>query len=75
MAGTIGSCAPTYYVDGFRWDAAQMGAPIDPAYASTRAAPLDWSNVTGIEVYPATANRPARFGGDPDCGVIVLWTK
>lgn len=75
MAGTIGSCAPTYYVDGFKWDAARMGAPIDPAYASTRVAPLDWSNIAGIEVYPTTANRPARFNGDPDCGVIVLWTK
>ena len=76
MDGAVGGkCLPTYYVDGFRWNAEHMGAPIDPAYASKRQAPLDWSNVASIEVYPATAARPARFTGDPDCGVIVIWTK
>ncbi len=72
---TGGNCTPTYYVDGFRWDAARIGAPIDPAYGGTRQAPFNWSNVSGIEVYPAAAARAARFAGDPDCGVIVIWTK
>ena len=67
-------CQPTFFVDGFEWDAA-MGAPMDLAPGKPSAAPYSTSSVVGVEVYASDAPRPSRFEGKLGCGAIVLWTK
>jgi hypothetical protein len=76
-AGT-GYCIPTYFVDGYEWNARTMGAPIDPPGPRSPLvppAPYTTANVASIEVYSTERERPLRFQGDYQCGVIVLWTK
>jgi hypothetical protein len=66
MYGTFtGTCEPAYYVNGFRWGL---------RWQDLASSYLGFA-IEGIEVYRAGQPRPARFGGDPDCGVIVIWTK
>jgi hypothetical protein len=68
-------CQPTFFIDGFEWNAS-VGAPIDLAPGAPPAAPFIPANVKGVEVYPPDRARPLRFqGGDPTCGVVVIWTK
>lgn len=75
MAGTFGgNCTPTFFVDGFRWDSKALGLPIDKP-GGKHQAPFLPANVQNVEVYAATTARPLRFEGDPNCGVIVIWTK
>lgn len=59
------SCAPDVLIDGAR---AGFGNLID----------LSSREVGGIEVYPRAAHIPPRFvppGIQPECGMILVWTK
>lgn len=68
-------CQPTFFVDGFEWDS-HAGAPSDLAPDKPAEAPYTPANVKAIEVYAPGRSRPLRFqGGDPTCGVVVIWTK
>jgi hypothetical protein len=67
-------CEPTFFVDGFEWNS-HMGSPADMAPNTPPQAPYTPSNVKAVEVYPPERPRPARFQGDPTCGVVVVWTK
>jgi hypothetical protein len=63
--GKGGSCAPDVLIDGAR---AGFGHLID----------LSSKEVGGVEVYPRAAHIPARFvapGLQPQCGMILVWTK
>jgi hypothetical protein len=78
-AAGAGYCTPTYFIDGLRWDAHALGEPIDPPHqppgSGAQSPPFTTTNVKQIEVYGQDAVRPLRFEGDPNCGVVVLWTK
>ena len=68
-------CQPTVFVDGFEWDS-RPGSAIDLKPGEPAQAPYSPPNVKGVEVYPPGKPRPLRFqGGDPSCGVVVIWTK
>lgn len=67
-------CEPTFFVDGFEWNS-HMGSPADMAPNTPAQAPYTPSNVKAVEVYPPEKPRPLRFQGDPQCGVVVIWTK
>jgi hypothetical protein len=68
-------CQPTFFVDGFEWNP-RLGSPSDLTPGRPPEAPYTPANVKGIEVYPPERSRPLRFqGGDPTCGVVVIWTK
>jgi len=68
-------CQPTFFVDGFEWDS-HTGAPIDLVPGAPPNGAYTPANAKGIEVYPPGRTRPLRFqGGDPACGVVVIWTK
>jgi hypothetical protein len=59
------SCAPDVVIDGAR---AGFGNLID----------LSSREVGGVEVYPRAAHIPPRFvppGIQPECGMILVWTK
>jgi hypothetical protein len=59
------SCAPDVLIDGAH---AGFGNLID----------LSSQEVGGVEVYPRAAHIPARFvppGFQPECGMILVWTK
>jgi hypothetical protein len=64
-----GLCIPTYYLDGQPW------SPLGGSAQDQLSDAFDPSSLAGIEVYASYKERPLRFGGDPECGAIVLWTK
>jgi hypothetical protein len=63
-----GRCTPTYFLNGFEWAPLAGESQIDLSGFSP-------SQLEGIEVYDSIRSRPMRFGGDPFCGVVVIWTK
>jgi len=68
-------CQPTFFIDGFEWNS-HPGAPADLVPGQPAQAPYTPANVKAVEVYPPGKPRPLRFqGGDPSCGVVVIWTK
>jgi hypothetical protein len=63
--GKGGACPPDVLIDGAH---AGFGNLID----------LSSQEVGGVEVYPRAAHIPARFvppGFQPECGMILVWTK
>jgi hypothetical protein len=70
-------CRPTFFVDGFEWDSHPgVPPPSDLVPGKPAEAPYTPANVKAIEVYAPGRSRPLRFqGGDPTCGVVVIWTK
>jgi hypothetical protein len=67
-------CQPTFFVDGYEWNSS-AGAPADLTPGTPPQAPYVPANVKAIEVYPTERTRPLRFEGNPQCGVVVIWTK
>ena len=67
-------CQPTFFVDGHEWGTPAF-PPSDLVPNRPPEAPLIPPTVKAIEVYPPERARPLRFMGDPQCGVVVLWTK
>jgi hypothetical protein len=67
-------CQPTFFVDGFEWNA-KLGSPIDLTPGKPPESAYAPTNVKGVEVYPPGKPRPLRFEGDPLCGAVVIWTK
>lgn len=65
------TCTPTYFVNGFEWDALGKDAQADLDQF------LNHSNIDGIEVYLPMAPVPPRFAAPPynDCGTVVIWTR
>lgn len=68
-ADSPGLCIPTYYLDGHPW------SPLGGSAQDQLSDAFDPSSLEGIEVYASYKDRPLRFAGNSDCGVIVLWTK
>ena len=75
MKSPFGPCTPRFLVNGFPWDQLALGPPIDAPDVPPGYAPFGPGNVDGIEIYPPERPVPARFGRQPGCGVIVIWTK
>ncbi|MEO7083060.1 MAG: hypothetical protein ABI442_07635 [Gemmatimonadaceae bacterium] len=67
-------CSPTFFIDGIEWDPGLV-EPIDLTPGQPAQAPFTPTNVKSIEVYPPGRTRPLRFSGNPNCGVVVIWTK
>lgn len=68
-ADSPGLCIPTYYLDGQPW------SPLGGSAQDQLSDAFDPSSLEGIEVYASFKERPLRFSGDPECGVVVLWTR
>ncbi len=75
MEGPFGACQPRLLVNGFSWDQKVLGPPIDPPDVPPGYAPYGPGDVAGIEIYAPDRPVPARFGRQPGCGVVVIWTK
>lgn len=64
-----GLCIPTFFLDGQPW------SPLGGSAQDQLSDAFDPTSLEGIEVYASYKERPLRFTGDPECGVVVLWTK
>ncbi len=66
-------CTPYFFINGFLWVPAtgqgDVQSQVDKA--------VDYSRVTGVEVYLTMESKPARFdpGGWVSCGSIVIWMR
>lgn len=67
-------CVPTYFLNGLPLT---PGGRIGSVEAQTLIDKLaDPSNITGIEVYPASEPTPLRFQmAASGCGAVVVWTR
>ena len=68
-----GSCDPYYFVDGVPWETKVGNGDVQSQIEKS----VDFSKLTGIEVYLTDQAKPAKFDVriPVGCGAIVLWTR
>jgi Carboxypeptidase regulatory-like domain len=59
-------CMANVYVDG---------VPVRQSSGSTIDDMLDKDLLGGVEVYPRATSAPIEYQSDPDCGVVLFWTR